>query len=465
MKTLIKNGNVVEADRVFRGDILLEGEQIRSISESGSSEKGDTSSVDRVVDATGRYVLAGAIDVHTHMELQQSEQFCSVDDFYSGTVAAALGGTTTIVDHIGFGPAGCPLHHSIDRYHQKGKKSAVDYSFHGVLQHIDDEILTELEDIVRQGGIPSFKGYTTYGFKMEDDDLYRIMLTMKKAGGLLTVHAENDRIIAYLRKRFLAEGKTDPIYHALSRPAQTESEAVARLAHISELAGDAPLYIVHLSTKEGLRAIKDARARGLKNIHAETCPQYLMLTENNYNQEADQGLKYIMAPPLRCEEDQKALWKALENGEIQVVATDHCPFMLAEKMVGKGDFTKAPGGAAGVEERVAILFSEGVKKGRISLVTFVKLISTQPAELFGMGHCKGRLLPGYDGDVMILNDKQSKVLSAKTGHSRCDYSIYEGMRVDCSIDEVFLRGKHIVSQGQFLGERGEGRFVHRLPRK
>jgi dihydropyrimidinase len=370
MATLIKNGTIVTESDIFKGDILIEGEKISAI---GNFDKND---YENVIDAEGKYVMPGAIDVHTHMELQQSEKYRAVDDFYTGTVAAAVGGTTSIIDHIGFGPKGCNLHHSIDNYHEIAKKSVIDYSFHGVIQHIDDKILKELEEIIENEGIPSFKAYSTYGFKVEDEGFLRLLEQMKKSNGMLTVHAENDGVTNYLRDKFVNEGKKEPIYHALSRPNETEAETVERLINLSKMAGDAPLYIVHTSTKESLAAVRRAKQEGLKNLYVETCTQYLTLTDSKYEENGSiEGLKYLMSPPLRKQEDIDALWKGIENGDVQVIATDHCPFSFKEqKLDGKDDFTKSPGGAPGVEERVRVIFSEGVMKNRITPQKYLECI-------------------------------------------------------------------------------------------
>lgn len=455
MSLLIKNGTIVSESAQYRADIAIDGERIAAI---GFFVEED---FDEVIDATGQFVLPGLIDVHTHMELQQSEKYRSVDDFFSGSVAAACGGTTTLIDHIGFGPKGCSLYHQIDAYKKKAEKAAIDYGFHGVFQHLEETTLDELADLIENQGIISFKAYTTYGFKMSDEELLQILTQIKISGGILTVHAENDGVTCFLRDQYASENKTAPIYHALSRPNETEAEAVSRLIYLSIMAGNAPLYFVHTSTKESLDVIRAFRQAGYRHIYVETCPQYLMLTEESYRKEGTEGLKYIMAPPLRKKEDQDALWSALATGEIQVVATDHCPFLWKEKLDGASDFRKAPGGAAGVEERAILLYSEGVCKGRITMEQYVALLASNPAKLFGLYPKKGELLPGSDADVVLLDPSGSTVLAAKKLHSLCDYSIYEGMEAQGRIRTVLLRGSVIVKDGNFLGERGEGRFLAR----
>lgn len=457
MRKIIKNGTIVTESDVFNGDILIEDEKILAIGKFEDSE------ADEVIDAKGKYVMPGAIDVHTHMELQQSDKYRAVDDFYTGTVAAAVGGTTSIIDHIGFGPKGCNLHHSINNYHEIAKKSALDYSFHGVIQHVDEEILKELSEIIEDEGIPSFKAYSTYGFKVEDKGFMQLLEQMKKSKGILTVHAENDGVTNYLRDKFLSEGKTEPIYHALSRPNETEVETVERLINLSIMSGDAPLYIVHTSTKESIAAIKRAREQGLKNIYVETCTQYLTLTDSKYEENGPiEGLKYLMSPPLRKESDVEELWKAVDNGDIQVIATDHCPFLFAtDKLDGKDDFTKAPGGAPGVEERVRVIFSEGVMKNRITIQKFVEVMCTNPAKIFGMYPQKGALIPGADADILIMDAEKEEVLTKENMKSACDYCTYEGVKVKGVVNMVFSRGKLVAKDNNFLGEKGHGKFIHR----
>lgn len=466
MKTLISGGTLVTETDTFTADIAMQDGIITGIGHF------DAADFDSVHDAHGLLVMPGLIDAHTHLELQQSPQYRAIDDFYTGTVAAACGGTTSVIDHIAFGPAGCNLHYSIDRYHELAKKAVIDYSFHGVIQHVDDAILQELAHIIKYEGITSVKAYTTYGFKLDDTGFFRLLKTVKEAGGILTVHSENDALINYLRAEYVKQKKMLPIYHARSRPNITESEAVARLMQFARLADDAPLYIVHLSTADALLAVIQGR-RHLKNTFVETCTQYLTLSEEKYGNadgspddpENIEGLKYMMAPPLRTKRDNAVLWQGLAEGAIQVVATDHCPFLLKEKMDTKGDFTKGPGGAPGIEERVRIIFSEGVQKKRISLQRFVQVMAANPARIFNLYPQKGCLQPGADADVTLINPNAEEVLTKKNLKSACDYCTYEGVKVQCTIDSVFSRGELIVRHNKFLGEKGRGRFIFRKPTK
>lgn len=459
MKTLIKNGNIVTSSETFKADLLIEDEIIKEI---GIIDK---SVADTVIDATDKFVMPGAIDAHTHMALRQSEQFTSVDSFYTGGVAAACGGTTTIVDHIAFSPAGSPLHTSIERYYELAKDCAIDYSFHGVIQYVDDEIIKELENLVLNEGITSFKAYSTYSYPMNDEGFLRILKSMKKTGGILTVHCENDGITNYLQKKFISEGNTSAKYHPLSRPNNAEAETVARLIQISELADDSNLYIVHTSAKESLDQIRLGRKRGLKNLKVETCPQYLLLTDEEYDKENAEALKYIMAPPLRKKEDNEALWTAVQDNTVDVIATDHCPFHHSQKLEGMNAFNKAPGGVAGVEERVRLIFTHGVSTNKISENQFVKLLCENPARIFGMYPKKGTLAIGADADIMIIDPNEKDTLSKQNLHSVCDYSIFEGFEVSCKIPYVLLRGKVLVKDGKFLGEKGYGKFIKRSPKK
>lgn len=456
MSLWIKNGKVVTEEGVIEQAVCIEGEVIREIGAFNPLPE------DEVIDAQGDYVMPGGIDPHTHMELQQSEQYRSADDFYTGTKAAALGGTTSIIDHIGFAPAGSSLHYSLELYREKAKKAVIDYSFHGVIQQVDENILKELKGLIEDEGIASFKAYSTYGFKVEDEGLLKLLRTMKEAGGILTVHCENDAVTNLLKSEFIEQGKTDAIWHAKSRPARAESEFIGRLCELSALAGNAPIYIVHTSTELGARRIASFRAEGVPAA-METCPQYLLLNEDKYTEGGNgEGIKYIMAPPLRPESDRKAMWKALADGTCQTIGTDHCPFLYREKEAGLDNFSKAPGGAPGIEERIPLLFTMGVLEGRLSPEQFAALTSTNAAKLLGMYPRKGTIRIGSDADLVILGEGPEQIISAKNQASVCDYSIYEGMKHRTRIEAVLSRGEVIVRKGEFLGARGRGRFMPRF---
>ena len=453
MKTLIKNGKIVSSEGIYQADLLIEGEVIIQTGHHLLEEEVE------VIDASELFVLPGGVDVHTHMDLDTGVAR-AVDDFYTGTVAAACGGTTTIVDHMAFGPKDCNLGHQTKVYEQlAADKAVVDYGFHEVIQHMDEETKENMAWLCQQG-ITSFKGYLTYDYKLDDSAIYQMMLQCKELGAIPAFHAENHDILTYLRNKYKQEGMVSPQYHALSRPDTVEAEAIARLLSIARMAGDAPVYIVHLSTKKGLDVIREARNRGQKNIYVETCPQYLVLDESCY--EKEDALKYIMSPPLRNISDQEALWQGLSNGEIQVVATDHCPFHYSvEKQRGKNDFTACPNGAPGVEERLSILYGEGVAKNRMTLEQFVKVTAENPAKIYGLFPRKGTLLPGSDADLVLLDPKKNNLITIENRHSAVDYTPYEGFSLQGSIESVFLRGKMIVKHNHFIGNKGQGRFLCR----
>ncbi|GFN35902.1 dihydropyrimidinase [Tepidimicrobium xylanilyticum] len=451
MKTVIKNGTIINTEGSFIGDILIEDGKIESI---GINIDIDNCSV---IDAKNKLVLPGGIDVHTHMDLDLGK-YRAIDDFYTGTVAAAFGGTTTIVDHIAFGPEGCSLNYMIDKYYELAEgKAVIDYSFHGVFQHVNEEVLKEMEKLVEEG-ISSFKIYMTYDNRLNDEDILKILIKAKELGAVIAVHAENHGAIQHLREYYGSLGKSKPIYHALSRPDSTEAEAINRMIYLSEIAGCPHLYFVHVSTKKGLDEIISARRRGVKNIYCETCTQYLTLTEERYEDDVD-GLKYIMAPPLRKQEDIEALWEGIKSSQVDVIATDHCPFFLEEKMDGKSDFRTAPGGAPGVEERVEIVLSEGLKRG-ISIRTLVDKLMTRSAQIYGLYPRKGAVQVDSDADIIIIA-KKDKIITIENRHSSADYTPYEGFKVDYVVEKVIQRGKVLVDNNKFIANKGDGMFLKR----
>lgn len=452
-KIIIKNGKIITERASFFADILIEGEKISKIDASINEDFA------KIIDASGKYIFPGGIDVHTHLELDtgQSE---SVDDFFSGTIASVCGGTTTIIDHIAFGPKDCNLRHQLDKYHKKAAgKAVIDYSFHGVVQHINEAILDEI-DAVAKSGITSLKAYMTYDFKLSDEEILQLLKKTEKLGVIMAFHAEDHQKIEALKAAYLAEGKLTPEFHAKSRPDYCEAEAVKRLIKLAAIANDAPIYIVHLSSKKALEIAKEAISKGQKNIILETCPQYLTLTEEAYLRE--DGLKYIMSPPLRKKEDVDALWKALNDDIIKVIATDHCPFNYnKEKQFGKDDFTKCPNGAPGIEERFSLIYSEGVSKNRININKFVELISVNPAKIFGLYPQKGAILSNSDADLVIFDPSQKNILKQENLHSKADYSPYEDIEVTGKIEMVIQRGRLLVKDGAFLGQKGDGKFLAR----
>lgn len=455
MRTIIKNGLIVNESSVFPGDIFIENGIIREIGQDLSCPDA------QAIDATGKYVFPGAVDVHTHMDLQAGANR-AVDDFYTGTIAAACGGTTTIVDHMAFGPKDCSLWHQVEEYHRLADgKAVIDYGFHGVIQHVNNEILHQMGEIAQKEGITSFKVYLTYDFKIADGDLYQVLKQAKEDGLVIAVHCENDGVVNYLRSYYKSQGMTDPIYHAKSRPSRCEAEAVSRMIHLAAMAGNAPLYIVHLSCADSLAEVRKARAQHQKGLGVETCTQYLTLTEKLYKDPAE-GLKAIMSPPLRTQKDCEALWAGIQDKSIDTIATDHCPFNFkVEKQLGRNDFTACPNGAPGVEERLPVIYSEGVAKGRISISDMVRVLCAEPSRMYGLYPKKGVIQPGADGDIVIFDPKRENIITHATLHSAVDYTCYEGFKVQGAIDLVMQRGNVIVKNNQFLGKKGDGHYLKR----
>ena len=451
---LVKGGLVVTENTEEVCDILCSGEKIKKIGVTISSPAAE------IIDAAGKIVIPGGVDVHTHLCLDTGSATVS-DDFYTGTLAAAWGGTTTIVDHPGFGPAGCSLDHQIKKYHGLAQgRAVIDYGFHGVIQHVDGKVLSMMETLADEG-ITSFKLYTTYAYKLSDAHIYQVLERAKALGLIVAVHPENDSVINYLREKFICEGKSSPRYHPLSRPVECEAEAVSRMLLLAKMAGDAPLYLVHLSNSLALEFVKNARRRGQKNIYAETCPQYLFLDEGRYGLPGLEGLKYIMCPPLRKAADMDALWQGLMQ-DIDTVATDHCPFFFeTQKILGKDDFTKCPSGAPGIEERIPLMYSGGVAEKRLSLRRFTELCSAAPAKLFGLYPQKGVLREGSDADMVIIDPEKRVVLGGKNIHANVDYSTYEGIEVQGYPECTISRGEIIIRDGIVNAQAGRGKFLKR----
>ena len=455
MRVLIQHGTIVNADGQTQQDLLIENGRVSRIAHQITPDQPcDT------IDAEGCYLMPGGIDVHTHFNIDTGLAR-SCDDFFTGTRAAACGGTTTIIDHMGFGPAGCRLHHQLEAYHgYAAYKAVIDYSFHGVIQHINHAILDEIPMMV-EAGISSFKIYLTYQYKLNDDEILQALRHLHRAGALTTVHPENDAAIAQKRAEFLAAGKTAPRYHALSRPLECEAEAIARMINLAQLAGNAPLYIVHLSNGLGLDYLRLAQARR-QPVWVETCPQYLLLDDRCY--EREDALQYLLSPPLRNASHNDALWGGISDGAIDVVATDHCAFSMAQRQqLSGGDFSRCPNGLPGVENRLLLLFSHGVMTGRITPERFVALTSATPARLFGLWPQKGQLAPGADGDVVIIDPRRTTIISHEMLHDNADYSPWEGFICQGAIRQTLSRGRVIFDNGRFTGIAGQGRFLRRSP--
>jgi dihydropyrimidinase len=453
MKTLIRNGRVVTAVDDYRADILVDGEIVSVIGAKLEME------ADRVIDAAGKLVIPGGIDPHTHMELPFGGTQAS-DDFRTGTVAAAHGGTTTIID-FAVQYKGQALREGLDAWHAKAEgKAAIDYGFHLIVTDLEDERVPELYKAMDEG-VTSFKLFMAYPgvFLADDATIFRAMSAAGSRGGLICMHAENGIVINEIIKRALAEGRTAPKYHALTRPTIAEAEGVHRAIAIAEMA-ESPVYIVHLSCADALKQVREARDRGLPAF-AETCPQYLFLSIDDYG-EGFEGAKYVMTPPLREKHNQAELWKGLKTDDLQVISTDHCPFCMKEqKELGRDDFSKIPNGAPGVEHRMSLIYDGGVVRNRISLNRFVELTSTAAAKMFGLFPRKGTIAVGSDADIVIFDPEREQIISAATHHMNVDYSAYEGRKVQGTVETVLSRGRVVIEDGEFKGKAGGGEFLKR----
>ena len=455
---LIRNGTVVTAERSFAADILVDGEKIRDIAPSLPAE-----AAGRVIDASGMLLLPGGIDAHTHLDMPFGGTTSS-DDFETGTRAAAFGGTTTLID-FAIQAKGTKMRDALDTWWKKAAgRAVIDYGLHMIVTDLGEAGLEDMDSLVAEG-VASFKLFMAYpGVLMVDDaTIFQALSRTARNGALICMHAENGGVIDVIVRRALAEGKTAPIYHALTRPVTAEAEAVNRAIAMAEIAG-VPIYIVHLSSEDALNKVREARDRGLPAF-AETCPQYLLLSVEELARPNFEGAKYVFTPPLREKHHPPKLWDGLKNDHLQVVSTDHCPFCFEDqKALGKDDFTKIPNGGPGVENRLQLLFHHGVNQGKLSLNRFVELVSTTPARLFGLYPRKGTLAAGSDADIVVWDPQASHVISAKTHHMRVDYSMFEGFTVKGNAKLVMSRGEVIVEDGQFHGRAGRGQFLKRAAR-
>jgi dihydropyrimidinase len=453
MKTLIRDGRVVTAVDDYRADVLIDGETVSVIGAKLEME------ADRVIDAAGKLVIPGGIDPHTHMELPFGGTEAS-DDFRTGTVAAAHGGTTTIID-FAVQYKGQALREGLDAWHAKAEgKCAIDYGFHLITTDLEDERVPELHRVMDEG-VTSFKLFMAYPgvFLVDDATIFRAMSAAGERGGLICMHAENGVVINEIIKRALAEGRTAPKYHALTRPTVAEAEGVHRAIRLAEMA-ESPVYIVHLSCADALDQVREARDRGLPAF-AETCPQYLFLSIEDYGEDFE-GAKYVMTPPLRERWNQDELWKGLRTDDLQVISTDHCPFCMKEqKELGRGDFSKIPNGAPGVEHRMSLIYHGGVVENRVSLNRFVELTSTAAAKMFGLFPRKGTIAVGSDADLVVFDPDREQTISAATHHMNVDYSAYEGRTLKGAVETVLSRGRVVIEGGEFKGRAGDGRFLKR----
>ncbi|WP_129336753.1 dihydropyrimidinase [Cellulomonas endophytica] len=464
MKTLITGGTVVNATGRGAADVLVDGEQIVALLAPGSTILGHdlAGHVDKVVDATGKYVVPGGIDAHTHMEMPFGGTSAS-DTFETGTTAAAWGGTTTIVDFVVQYAGERPLEQYAAWHEKAAGHCAVDYGFHQILSDVQDSSLHAMDELVAEG-VTSFKLFMAYkGVFLSDDG--QIVTAMQKAadnGSMIMMHAENGSVIDLLVQQSLGRGDTDPVFHGLTRPWQAEAEATHRAIMLADLTG-APLYVVHVSAKQAAEQIALARDRG-QNVFGETCPQYLYLSlEEQLGAPGFEGAKWVCSTPLRsrAEGHQDHMWRSLRTNDLQLVSTDHCPFCMTQKEMGRGDFSKIPNGIGSVEHRMDLLY-QGVVTGQISLERWVEITSTTPARMFGMHGRKGVLAPGADADVVVYDPRgHTSIGLGKTHHMNMDYSAWEGFEVDGHVDVVLSRGEVLVEDGQFHGRPGHGRYVKR----
>ncbi len=463
MSLLIKHGLIVTANGSTYGDVFIDNEKITAI---GTDLK---MAADEVVDAEGKYILPGAIDPHTHLAMPFMGTN-STDDYETGTIAAACGGVTSLID-FAIQAKGESIRQCLDR---KGSwaegKVAIDFSHHPGITDPTEEVIAEVEKAVKEYGTPSFKVFMVYDFRVDDAIMLKMLEATKKHGGLVQVHAENFYVIQHMNEVFAREGKLDAYHHALSRPNLAEEEAVYRACKLVELTGSS-LYVVHLSSEEGLRQIQAARAKGL-HVYSETCPQYLLFTDDQYKLPDFEGAKYVMSPPLRTAPSNEALWKGLMSGDVQTLATDHCPFFFngIKDMFGKDDYKKIPNGAPGLETLLMIMHSEGVRKGRISLEKMVDALSTSTARMFGMEN-KGSIEVGKDADVVIFDPEQKFTVGIDKLHMNVDYTPFEGYEVTGMPYKVYSRGRQVAQWSdasgtvEFTGEPGWGKFVKRAPFK
>ena len=456
--TVIRNGLVITAAEETAADVLIDGEQVVALAATGSAVAQGWQG-EREIDASGKYVVPGGVDAHTHMEMPFGGTYAA-DTFETGTRAAAWGGTTTIID-FAIQSMGGALREGLDAWHAKAEgRCAIDYGFHMILADVNEGSLKEMEALVGEG-VTSFKLFMAYPgvFYSDDGKILRALQKGAETGGLTMMHAENGIAIDVLVEQALARGNTDPKYHGVVRHALLEAEATHRAIKLAQVAG-APIYIVHLSATEALAQVSEARTAGF-NAFAETCPQYLFLSTDDLARPDFEGAKYVCSTPLRPAEHQANLWRGLRTDDLSVVSTDHCPFCFkGQKEMGIGDFSKIPNGLPGVETRMDLLHS-GVVDGHISRRRWIELACATPARMFGLYPRKGTIAPGSDADVVIYDPQAKQTLSASTHHMAVDYSCYEGREITGRVDTVLSRGRVIIEGGEYLGAPGHGQYLRR----
>ncbi|MCL4272726.1 MAG: dihydropyrimidinase [Anaerolineales bacterium] len=464
MKTLIKNGTLITASDTFQADILIEGERIVRIAPNLEIDS------NHLVDATNKLILPGGIDPHVHLDLPMFDTVSS-DDHYTGHKAAAFGGTTTAMDFVVLEDQG--FDHSVDLWMKKAEKAAIDYSFHMNLTKFNEKMAKEIPSLMKMG-IQTLKVFTAYNgrLRLDDGGIFKALRIARENGMLVMAHCENGDVIETLVADALAAGHTSPEWHALTRPAWGAVEATLRMAAMAEQA-DSPVYIVHMNAGGEVDMLKYARERGVK-VMGETCPQYLFFTIDNLRQ--PDGAKWICSPPMRAEQDNVRLWEGLSEGLLQTVGTDHCPFyfdgtkpivyegsdiVIPGKELGRDDFTKIPNGLPGIQDRMPVLWTTGVRAGKITANQFVAYMCTNPAKIFGLYPRKGALMEGSDADIVIWDPEKKVTYGAAMSHQRTDYNLYEGWELTGYPEKVFLRGKMIVDGKEWKGTRGGGQFLKR----
>ncbi|MEW7289132.1 dihydropyrimidinase [Aquimarina sp. 2304DJ70-9] len=453
MSILIQNGRIVTASETYLADLYIEGEKIIAIGKNLTYE------ADRIIDARGKLVFPGGIDPHVHLDMPFMGTYSS-DDYETGTRAALYGGTTMVIDFI-LQTQGDTLHNALKTWQKKSQGKAIgDYSYHMAVTDFNDTTAKEVVQMIEDEGITSFKTFMAYkgALMIDDGQMVQLMKVVKKHGGLVTVHATNGDMIDSLIAKNRAQGNLSPLYHYLSQPEVTEAEASARFTDMLHYTG-CPGYIVHMTCEGALNAVRNATKRNQK-VFVETCTQYLMLDASLY-EKGFEGAKWVMSPPLREKKDQKALWSGINQGLVQVVGTDHCPFMWEQKKMGKDDFSKIPNGHPAIEHRIELLYSEGVHTGKISLTKFVEVSSTNAAKIFGMYPQKGTIAIGSDADIVVFDPKKEHIISVKTHHMNCDYSAYEGQKVTGKTETVILRGQIAIENETCALKPGFGKFIKR----
>jgi dihydropyrimidinase len=463
MTTLIKNGTVVTAGDTFKADVLIEGEKVTLIGQNLAGEGHE------VIDAEGLLLLPGGIDVHTHLDLPFGGTTCS-DDFFTGHRAAAFGGTTTHID-FAIQPIGGTLRQGVGEWHHKAEgKACIDYGFHVAITDLRPEVMDEIPTLIDEG-VTSLKLFMAYKglFQVDDTTLFRAMLKAAENGMLIMVHAENGDVIAELVPKLLAEGKTDPKYHAVAHPALAEGEATGRAIALAGIAG-APLYVVHMTCQEAIEQLQLGRAKGLR-VMGETCTQYMFVFEEDLARPGYEGAKFVCSPPVRQPKDAEILWKALADNTLQAVSTDHAVFWyeggvkgrIPGKELGLGNFAKIPNGMPGIEDRMPVMWHHGVNGGRFNANRFVEITATNPAKIFGLYPRKGTIAVGSDADIVLWDPNKEHTISAETHHMNTDYNVYEGMQVKGWPVRTLLRGQSIVVGTEWRGQQGGGVFLRRSP--